>query len=375
MYLDLRNKLADCLRRAGYRAISPFKVPIGWVDIAILRKRIGIDIFAGSYESCVERLTSYPFREIYVIGDCEGCISLEEFCKSFKIEIPSESFEELGNPSMQVKAIEDSLAYLYIAKEIYEKDISYSPLKTSITDLKMLGFVTSSSKPKLNPEMFASLTHEGFAAAKKVVLRRIMKNKEELKRLAENPRNYIIALGISESLTVRSIHEKPEDYSLKSLLNFMKKFPLEEMGYTNEAHPKTLLCQFIVNSVLNDDAIELVRKLGKMGLAFRLKSYTPYGYEMGEEYRVAREAVEAILKFGYAEIPRELVGEFLATTYPLTHSDIYPILNQAGQHLFKAEKEGFCRITGTKITLEEKFAEYARVRLAMVLEKIIGGLS
>jgi len=375
MYLDLRTKLADHLRRASYRVVSPFKVPVGWVDIGILRKRIGIDILAGSYESCVERLTSYPFREIYVIGDCEGCTSLEEFCKSFKIEVPSESFEELGNPSMQVKAIEDSLAYLYIVREVYEKDISYNPLKTSIADLKMLGFVTSSSKPKLKPEMFASLTHEGFAASKKVVLRRIMRNEEELRKLAESPRNYIIALGISESLAVRSIHEKPEDYSLKSLLNFMKKFPLEEMGYTNEAHPKTLLCQFIVNSVLNDDAIEFVRRLSKMGLAFKIKSYTPYGYEMGEEYRVAREAVEAILKFGYAEIPREVIGEFLAATYPLRHSDIYPILNQAGQHLFKAEEEGLCRIDGTKITLGEKFSEYARVRLAMILERIIGNLS
>ncbi|WP_456467866.1 hypothetical protein [Archaeoglobus sp.] len=375
MYLDLREKLAENLRKAGYRVISPFKVLVGWVDIAILRKRVGIDLYAGSYESCIERLTSHPFREIYVVGDCDGCIPIEEFCESFNIEIPCESFEELENPSMHVKAIEDSLAYLYTVGEVYEKNIDYKPLKVAIADLKMLGFSSSFSKPKLKPEMFACLTHEGYAAAKKVVGRRVKRNEKKLKKIAEDPKSYIIALGISESLAVRSAFDKPEDYSLKSLLNFMKKFPLEECRFTESAHPKTVLCQFLANSILNEEAVKLAKKLNNMGLAFKLKSYSPYGYEMGEEYRITKEAVEAILKFSYTEIPKDVIGEFLAATYPLTHTDIYPILNQAGQHLLNAEKAGFCRISGTKITIGEKFVEYARVRLAMIMERVIEGLS
>lgn len=381
MYLYLRERIADRLRKAGYRVLSPFKLPLGWVDMAILGKsRIGVDFYNGVYESCVERLTSYPFRDIYILGDCDGCIPLEDFCKEFGIKMcyeennPEEQSIELENPSIQVKAIEDGLAYMYIAKEVYEKDIEYRPLKTSIGDLKMLGYVISSSKPKLKPEMFASLTHEGYTAAKKVIYRRIMRNRKKLEKLASNPKNYLIALGISESLAVKRKYDSV-DVNFKSLLQFMKKFPLEDEIFRTEAHPKVQLCEFMVNSALNGDAVELAEELRKMGLAFRIKSYSPYGYEMGEEYRIAREAVEMLLKSGYSEIPGDITGEFLAVTYPMKHSDIYPILNHAGKYLMNAEKMGVCSINGTKIRIGEKFAEYARVRLAMLMEKIIEGLS
>lgn len=376
MYIVLRDELADSLKKAGYRVISPFKVPIGWIDIAIFRKRFAaIDFYAGCYESCVERLTSYPFRETYVIGNCDFCTEIDKFCNDFDVSIPKTTEGVLENPSAHVKAIEDSLAYLYIVGEIYEEKIQYRPLRLTYPELKMLGLATSSSKPKLKPEMFMCLTHDGHRAAKKVIARRTVLMEKKLRKIADDSLNCILALGISESLSVRKLFEMPEDYSLKSILGFMKNFPLEEVSIDiSNTHPKTMLCNFLVNSVFNHEAVKLARKLSEIGLAFKFKLYSPYGYEMGEEYRVAREAVEAILKFNYVHIPRDVIGEFLAAVYPIHNSDIYPILNYAGEFLRKAERDGFCRLNRSKIVIGEKFIEYAKVRLATIVEKIVEGL-
>ncbi len=373
MFLDLRVSLRDALRKKGYRVISPFKVPLGWVDIAVTRRRsVGIEFYEGCYESCIERLTSHPFREMYIVGECDGCISLDELCKELGVEVELTE-EELDNPTAYVKAIEDSLAYLYIMGEVYEDGMEYRPLQLTVSDLKILGFATSSSKPKLKPKMFLSLTHEGYRAAKKVIGRRVKRNAPKLKRMA-NGLTYLIALGLSESLSVRKIADRPEDYSLKSLLSFMKSYPIEEFRVGN-AHPKQAFCHFLVNSVLNAEAIEMARKLNRMGLAFKTKVYSPYGYESGEEYRIAREALEALLKYSYAQISKEQIGEFLASVYPFSSTDIYQILSYAAKSLHNAEKAGVCRLEGSKIILTDKFQDYARVRLAMVAEEVIKGLS
>ncbi len=380
MFLDLRESLCDALRKSGYRTVSPFKVSLGWIDVAVMRRRfVGIDFYEGSYESCIERLTSHPFKEVYVIGDCEGCTPLDELCRSFEINVELNTEDNLDNPTAYVKAIEDSLAYLYIAGEVYEEDVEYRPLQITLPDLKMLGFATSSSKPKLKPKMFVSLTHEGYRAARKVILRRVRRNVPKLKKLAKNDLVYIIALGLAVSLSVRGTAERPEDYSFKSLLNFMRSYPLEEFRTHSQAHhphhPKEALCQFLVSSVLNAEAVAIANKLNRMGLAFKMKVYSPYGYESGEEYRIAREAVEALMKYSYAHIPKDLIGEFLAAVYPFSSTDIYQILSYAAKSLHNAEKAGVCRVEGSKIILTEKFPDYARVRLAMVAEKIIGDLS
>ncbi len=374
MFLDLRESLRDALKKEGYRVISPFKVPLGWIDVAVTRRKsIGIDFYEGSYESCIERLTSHPFREIYVVGECDGCISLDELCKELGVKIEL-THEELENPTAYVKAIEDSLAYLYITGEVYEDDVTYRPLQLTMSDLKMLGFATSSSKPKLKPKMFLSLTHEGYRAAKKVIGRRVRRNASKLKKLAKSGLVYLIALGLSDSLGVKKIAEEPEDYSLKSLLSFMKSYPVEEFRIGN-VHPKQALSHFLVNSVLNAEAVGVAKKLNRMGLAFKVKIYSPYGYESGEEYRIAREAVEALLKYSYASVSKEQIGEFLASVYPFSNTDIYQILSYAAKSLQNAEKAGVCKIQGSKIILTEKFSDYAKVRLAIVVGEIIKGLS
>ncbi len=333
MFLKLREEIAKSLRNSGVRVVSPYKVGIGWVDLAIPRRKIGIDILDGSYESCVERLSSHPFRDVRIVD------SLEKFCEEFNIPKPKLENEELDAPSAYVKAIEDSLAYLYITGEVYEKKIDYRPLNSTLPDLKRFGYAISYSKPKLNPEMFLCLSHEGHTAAKKVVVRRAEMFEKRLRKLS-NSENYIIALGISAGLKVFKSADL-EEYDLKSLLRFMKGLSEERLTANETLHPKTALCRFLVDTALNDRALKLAKALSRLGLAFKVKRYSPFGHYLGEEYRVAREAVEALMKFSYAEIPVDCMKEFMALTYPLNHSDVYPILSYSVEFLRKLRRTGF----------------------------------
>ncbi len=369
MFLRLREEIAKGLRSSGVRVITPYKVGIGWVDLAIPRKRMGVDILDGSYESCVERLTSHPFRDVRIIDEN----SLDEFCKEFGVSIKVDEEEMLDSPTAYVKAIEDALAYLYITGEVYEKEIDYKPLNTTLPDLKRFGYAISHSKPKLNPEMFVCLTHEGYKAAKKVVLRRVEMFEKRLRKLSD-PEGYIIALGMSAGLKVSKAAEV-DDYDLKSLLSFMRGLSEEKIKIDTSLHPKVAFCRFLIDTVLNRKAVKLAKTLNKLGLAFKVRNYSPFGHYLGEEYRIAREAVEALLKFSYAEIPENCLKEFLALTYPLSHSDVYSIMSYSREFLRNAEKSGVCRLDGSKIILSDRFIDYAKVRLAMLVEKVIGDLS
>ncbi|MBO8179482.1 MAG: hypothetical protein H0Z19_03240 [Archaeoglobus sp.] len=368
MFLRLREEIAKSLKSSGIRVVSPYKVGIGWVDLAIPRKRVGVDILDGSYESCVERLTSHPFRDVRIIDEN----SLDEFCREFGVSIKVDE-ERLDSPTAYVKAIEDALAYLYITGEVYEKEIDYRPLNTTLPDLKRFGYAISHSKPKLNPEMFVCLTHEGYAAAKKVVLRRVEMFEKRIRKLS-GPESYIIALGMSAGLKVSKAAEL-NDYDLKSLLSFMRVLNEEKIKIDTSLHPKVAFCRFLIDTALNGKAVKLAKTLNRLGLAFKVRNYSPFGHYLGEEYRIAREAVEALLKFSYAEIPENCLKEFIALTYPLSHSDIYSIMSYSGEFLRNAEKSRVCWLDGSKIVLTDKFIDYAKVRLAMLVEKVIGSLS
>lgn len=368
MFLRLREEIAKSLKSSGIRVVSPYKVGIGWVDLAIPRKRVGVDILDGSYESCVERLTSHPFRDVRIIDEN----SLDEFCKEFGVSIKVDE-ERLDSPTAYVKAIEDALAYLYITGEVYEKEIDYRPLNTTLPDLKRFGYAISHSKPKLNPEMFVCLTHEGYSAAKKVVLRRVEMFEKRIRKLS-GPESYIIALGMSAGLKVSKAAEL-NDYDLKSLLSFMRVLNEEKIKIDTSLHPKVAFCRFLIDTALNEKAVKLAKTLNRLGLAFKVRDYSPFGHYLGEEYRIAREAVEALLKFSYAEIPENCLKEFLALTYPINHSDVYSIMSYSGEFLRNAEKSGVCRLDGSKIILSDRFIDYAKVRLAMLVEKVIGSLS
>ncbi len=373
MYIQIRDALAEALRESGYRVVSPYKVPIGWVDIVIRGKYIGIDIVDGNYESSVERLTSYPFRKIYLVGNCDGCMPLEEFCRNMNIEI-----QEIGNTeihkdlNMTAKAVVDAIAFLYIAGEIYEDEIEFNPLKMVLPDLKKYGLATSSSRPKFKPKFFVSLSREGYSAARKIISDRIKLFEDKLRKLS-SPLTYILALGLSRTLSL-SESRTLEDYSYKSVLQFMRSVDIDKSIFQQE-HPKAIFCEFLTRTVLNGEAVKLAKKLCEMGLAIKIKTFSPFGDELGEEYRFAREAIETLMKFSYAEIPRDAISEFLAVTYPMVSSDVFPILRYCRDYIVKAERSGICKLEGSKLLKSNKFEEYAKVRLAMIADKVIKGLS
>lgn len=374
MYILLREAIVKSLKRSGYRVISPLKVPLGWVDIAIRGLSMGVDIFDGSFESCAERLSSYPFNQVLIIGNCDSCQSLKKFCKKLQIDEPNVESprKAIVDDDIKTKALIDSLVYLYIAREVYQDSIEFKPLRAFLQELKYYDLVSSSSRHTFRPKFFISLTRDGYRVAKKAIVGRLALFERKLRKLA-SPLTYTIALGISHRLKLEKF-SSPENYSNQALLKYMFSIDIDDMK-TESLNPKAMVCEFLTKFILNREAINLAEKLCRMGLAVKLTVYSPYGDKIGEEYRFARETLESLMKFSYAEIPKNLISEFLSVFYPLKNKDVSQILRYCQKDILTAEKYGVCKLDGTKITLYNNFVNFARVKLADVSGKIIENLS
>ncbi len=344
----LRDEIAKGLKKK-FRVISPFKVGIGWIDIAILGKEsIGID-FCENYESSLERLNSFPFQERMMVGNCSECVRVEELCKKFGVEIRNfEPFES----SLSLKKLEDSIASLYIAKEAFD-DGKYE-------ELKILGFATSYSRSKIEPKFFVTLTREGFVIAKKIIYSRILAKEKELRKLV-NPLNYLIALGASTSFSIKSENvENAED--LKTMLFVCKKIPLSAF-IANSTHPKVAFCEFLLNSVLNKRSLLLAKKLRDLGLAIKHKLYSPGGDFIWEEYRIAREAIEFLIKSSFYKIEKEILDDFTSLVSAIQkRAELID-----GESLRKAKDMGL-------LNDEKSFEDFARVRIATLIERALKNL-
>lgn len=342
----LREEIAKKLKEKKFRVVSPFKVGIGWVDIAILGKEsIGID-FCINYDSSLERLNCYPFRRKIVIGDCKGCERLEEFCEHFDIEVPT--FVPVES-SLSLKKLEDNIASLYIAREALDDGI--------YEDLKILGFASSYSRQKIEPKFFVSLTSDGVSIAKRIIYTRMFAKERELRKLA-SPLSYLIALGVSSSLSLKPEKiESAED--LKSTLFVCKKIPLSAF-ITSSIHPKVAFCEFLSKSVLNEKAINLAEKLREFGLAIKHKLYSPSGEFIWEEYRFAREAIEFLVKSNFYSIDDEILRDFVSLVSAIQKRA--ELVN--GESLRRAKEIGLLKD-------EKSFEDFARVRIAMLVDKVL----
>ena len=349
MDFALREELAKKLKKS-FRVISPYKVEIGWIDLAIFGKEsVGID-FCLNYDSSIERLNSFPFRKRIIIGDCEGCTDLWEFCKKYEITLNEvEHFES----SLKTKRLEDNLAYLYITQEALDDG--------RFEELKNFGFATSYSRLKVEPKFFVSLTNEGYRIAKKIIYSRILAKIKKLEKLA-NPLNYLIALGLSTSLSL-----KPEDFStqkdLKSLLYFYRKIPLNNF-VIRERHPKVMLAEFLVKSALNEEAVKLAKKLTEMGLATSHYLYSPSGEPIWEEFRFAREVVEYLIKSSFFSIEKEIAEKvrFL----------LHAIQGRAEISQIYEEQIGLAELK--KPSLSTEFEEFLRFKIATFVGKVLNRL-
>lgn len=342
----LREEIAKELKKKKLRVVSPLKVGIGWIDIAILGKNsLGVD-FCENYDSSLERLSSFPFSERMIVGDCEGCEDLKKFCERFNVKIPN--FTPLES-TLDLKKLEDSIASLYIAREALD-DGGYE-------EMKVLGFASSYSRQKIEPKFFVTLTSEGVSIAKKIIYTRILAKEKELRRLA-SPLNYLIALGVSNSLSIKS-EDLEDGGDLKSALHVCKKVPLSAF-ITRSTNPKVAFCEFLSKSVLNKRAVALAEKLTQLGLAIKHRLYSPSGEFIWEEYRFAREAIEFLVKSSFYSIDDEILRDFVSV--------VAAIQKKAelieGESLRKAKELGLLKD-------EKSFEDFARIRIAILIDKAL----
>lgn len=352
MNFVLREEMAKKLKKR-FRAISPFKVGVGWVDIALLGKEsIGID-FCENIDSSAERLDSFPFHEKIIVGNCENCEKLEDLCEKFKIDFPNFVPYE---SSLSLKRIEDSIASLYIAKEVFEDSDSYE-------ELKILGFATSYSREKIEPKFFVTLTSEGFSIAKRIIYSRLLANEKKLQKLA-NPTNYLIALGVSSSLSIKPENVEAEN-ELKSLLFVCKNLP-ESSFISRSSHPKVAFCEFLTKSVLNKKAVTLAKSLQELGLAIKYEFYAPNGDFLWKEYRFAREVIEFLIKSSFYRIDDEVLRDFVSLKTAIQRKPE----TIEGESLKKAEEIGLVKRKDPE-RYEKNFDEFAKVRIALLVERAL----
>ncbi len=391
-FLLCRNGLSEYLRERGYRVVSPFRVPVGWVDIAAFKRgeSVGIDFYGGNFESCAERLSSHPFTTGHIVGECEFCEGvIEGYDVLSGIRRAEEEVEGIreryDDVSMETKAVEDSIAFLYIAGEIFEDKIEeydFKPLVTSLPELKKYGFVVTHSRPKIGRRDFVTLSKDGVDVARRIILSRLVKFEDRLERMSENPLTYLLSLGITASMSVAEsgfYSDERCDGSLKSILMAMNNFSIESYHFPCEYkgftfNPKFLFAHFLVSTVLNGDALLMAKELSRMGLAYEVKDYTPFGDEVGRRYAVAKEALEVLMKFSYTHVDPELLNEFLAIVYPTQSSDVYPVIHRCREYFRKAEKVGVCKLRGSKIELMHDFEKYAKIRLSIIASKFLDSI-
>ena len=269
-YFEVRQKIALALKNSGFRVKSPFKLPLGWIDVAAFKKEsIGIDVCIANPSSSFKRLLSYPFKHRIIVDLTdknldesnatnfiifEGLDDLQRYIEEtfnskvdFEIDIPKEYlefskyFKNYGD-DVKLRGVLDALIFMYMSKEILEEkadDYYFKALKSLMPILKEFNLVVSSSKgikPKFH---LAYLSFSGMKIAKSALIDRIMEKEKMLENLISKfgEKNvYIIFTAIQRDMGLRCEDLKHKsDMSFQNLLFRMRS--IDTVSYTHLTLP------------------------------------------------------------------------------------------------------------------------------------------
>ena len=409
-YFDVRQKIALALKKSGLRVKSPFKVPLGWVDVAVFKKGyIGIDICIENIESSFKRLLSYPFKNGVVLNLTDKNVdasydnfivvnSLKElenlFEKNFKLNVSFDveiqkdhvEFSKQFNNEMELRSILDSLIFLYICKEVLEEESDkyyFKALKTTVPKLKEFNLVVSSSKG-IKPKFHHSfLSLHGLSIAKSALIDRLLQKEEFLKSLAKEfgSKIYIIFTAIQRDSCLIYEHQNfGEKSDLQSLLLQMRNVDLYSLinrivSYKHSQNSLSIFCYIITYIALYNQAVEILRRLEHSGLASKVPVYSPYGIKLNEIYKVPAEVIDFILKISNADIDEDLVNETVVLSLLLkTRLEEIEMLQNFGIPIDKIRqikellKE---KDLVDKGNLKDSYENFLKIKLAMICEKIL----
>ena len=124
------------------------------------------------------------------------------------------------------------------------------------------------------------------------------------------------------------------------------------------------LCSALCYTVLYDDVVELFEELTRMGLAFKYPVHDVYGTFLGRVYGTPREVASVLSSMSFCEIDRSYVERF---------KDLVDMSQKrfgSGVEFERALKLGVVEVKEGGIRLNEKFENFAKVRLAKLLSEV-----
>lgn len=412
---ELKDYIADILKRNGFRVKKDFRCPEGWIDVAGFKTGFSVGIEIGNPEIALPKLMSYPFNvRVVVTEDCRFAerdvivTDIDGLCESLKIHC-NPSFDEwlkdwqnkdykfyrialkhlakiLSNDIVAERAI-DAIVYLYMAEEVIEdysgKVTERIPFVALYPALVECGLAVRDTKELIKPKTFmTSLTRDGVRIAK-VAIKEKLKNKgEEINKIVEEIGKeivFVITIGLAErkGLVLREMNVEEAEISGKSLdeiyysiLPIFAKIDIDDilkMFYRKQFTPLTALCKVLSYTVFYHKAKELLERLFMIGLASKVPVYDYYGEFLGYEYRTSREIAGILSKLAYVSIDENIVRKFqnilqLAFLKAVETKD-----------LEIAVKRGIVRrkAGGLEVPDRNRFKEFIKARMARVLAEAV----
>ncbi|RLI75041.1 hypothetical protein DRO97_04340 [Archaeoglobales archaeon] len=410
-YFEVRQKIALALKRAGFRVKSPFKLPLGWIDVAAFKKdSIGIDLCISNTSNSFKKLSSYPFKYRIVLdlgNESEkqkryvvlaNLDELKDFISetfdldiNFDVELPRAHVEFIKNYSkkdVKLGKMLNALIFMYASKEVLEEkmDEYYKDLKALTPLMKMLNLVVSSSKETVRPRthfMYLSLT--GSRIAKSALIEKIMTKEQffnELIKKYGKEKIYIVFSAIQRDLSlklddVRSLEIKN---TYQNFLLKMRNVDIEPIINKIVSHKYaqtslSIFCYILTYTTLYDTAIKTMEELETLGLACKVPVYSPYGIQTGYEYRIPAEVVDYILKITNAEIDEDLINEIVILSLLLKiRINEIEILQNIGIPLERIDEIKDMLVEKNLLDenkLKDSFKNFLRVKIAKTCEEIL----
>ena len=411
-YFEVRQRIALALKNAGFRVKSPFKLPLGWIDVAAFKKdSIGIDLCISNQSNSLKKLSSFPFK-YRVILDFGGesnrkqkeCVvsanidELKDFISEtfglsvdFDIQYPKEHVEFVKNYSKEGDKLEkllNALIFMYVSKEVLEErmDEYYADLKSLTPLMKMLNLVVSSTKKKVKPRThFMYLSLAGLKIAKSALVEKIIEKEQFFNELIEKygiNEVYIIFSAIQRDLGLKLDDVKSmeiggtyQDFLLKMRAIEMEPIVNKIIRHKYAQTSLSIFCYILTHTILYNTAVKIMEELEAAGLACKVPIYSPYGIQTGYEYRIPLEVADYMLKITNAEIDEELVNEIvvLSLLLKIRLSEI-EILQNIGIPIEKIDEVKNLLVERNLLDesgLKDSFRNFLRVKIAKACESIL----
>jgi hypothetical protein len=382
--------IKDSAKRAGLRPKLYYRTNLGWVDVLCLGKeklicdismhpnveryrRLGKCVIVTNFEDVegdVIFTTPDNMHVAFSTMFSKDFIPYEDWLDSY-VDKDGEFYERACKFMCDRygrtigKKLVEAMVFLYTAGQALESTEQRVPYSALFPFLNEMGFIVRETKEIVKPKNFtASLTLDGVRIAKCAIYDRI--DEDRIYRIAKKfgfEKLFLAVVGLSDrrGMLVREIDFE----STSNFYDLIAKIDAHSLiKLARGRTPLEGLCSALCYTVLYDDVVELFEELTRMGLAFKYPVHDVYGTFLGRVYGTPREVASVLSSMSFCEIDRSYVERF---------KDLVDMSQKrfgSGVEFERALKLGVVEVKEGGIRLNEKFENFAKVRLAKLLSEV-----